>query len=321
VPVLPETHAAPIKSDRSAAPSDAVAVETSTLRTWSAHEGGVQCVKWAEDGLHVLSGGEDQRVRLWSFSQSEPTWSADHEDQVTSLSISHDGRFAAAGDKSGVIVLRDLADGRERRRLEGHTGWISSLAFTTSDEQLVSGSFDGTIRRWDVQSGNETGQFAGYATWVRGLALEPTRPQVLCAGNHGVVLRFGFDGKADQLFGEPGTGLALATLRIAPDQQRLAAAGWGQRIRIWDRGDGAEQASCDGHLAAITELDFTPDGRHLVSASYDQSVRLWEVARRDEVRRYLGHQGPVRCVAVSPNGDSIVSGSADGTLRVWRVAE
>ncbi|MCS6861987.1 MAG: hypothetical protein NZT92_16900, partial [Abditibacteriales bacterium] len=58
-------------------------------------------------------------------------------------------RPARAGREE--IVLWDLATGRAVRRMEGHTGGVSSVAFSPDGQHLASGSWDGTIRIWRVE--------------------------------------------------------------------------------------------------------------------------------------------------------------------------
>lgn len=58
----------------------------------------------------------------------------------------------ASGSESGdnTIRLWDLATGKERAVLAGHTEWVTSLSFSPDGQTLASGSSDNTIRLWNL---------------------------------------------------------------------------------------------------------------------------------------------------------------------------
>jgi WD40 repeat protein len=68
----------------------------------------------------------------------------------TMLALSPDGRLAASGDKSGNVMLFDVATGKALTTLRGHRGWVLSVAFSPDSKLLYSGAEDGTVRVWDL---------------------------------------------------------------------------------------------------------------------------------------------------------------------------
>jgi hypothetical protein len=73
------------------------------------------------------------------------------EDPYT-IAFSSDGRVLAySGLHDPTIRLLEVSSGRERRRLIGHRGPVSSLTFTPDDRRLISGSDDTTALVWDLR--------------------------------------------------------------------------------------------------------------------------------------------------------------------------
>lgn len=84
---------------------------------------------------------------------------------VTSVAISPDGRWVAAGSLDMVVRIWDAQTGNLVERLRGHKDSVYSVAFSPDGRGLVSGSLDKSLKYWDiipmikaVDAGNRSGQ-------------------------------------------------------------------------------------------------------------------------------------------------------------------
>jgi glucose repression regulatory protein TUP1 len=76
------------------------------------------------------------------------------EDGVTTVAISPDGRYVAAGSLDRSVRVWDTTTGYLVERLEspdGHQDSVYSVAFSPNGRDLVSGSLDKTIKMWELQ--------------------------------------------------------------------------------------------------------------------------------------------------------------------------
>ncbi len=71
--------------------------------------------------------------------------------------FSPDGRVLACSDSwpGSAIILVEVATGKERRRLSGHLGQVTSLAFSSDGKLLLSGAQDATALVWDLTDAGE----------------------------------------------------------------------------------------------------------------------------------------------------------------------
>ncbi len=93
------------------------------------------------------------------------------------------------------------------------------------------------------------------------------RPRNLKVGEEATLLR-----KLD-----PQEG-AIFALDWSPDGKRIAVAGAGAHVNLYDAESGAKVASCGGHSAGIYAVTFSPDGKRLATGGFDGQVRFYNAA-------------------------------------------
>jgi glucose repression regulatory protein TUP1 len=69
---------------------------------------------------------------------------------VTSVAISPDGRWVAAGSLDMVVRIWDVNTCALVERLRGHKDSVYSVAFSPDGRGLVSGSLDKSLKYWDI---------------------------------------------------------------------------------------------------------------------------------------------------------------------------
>ena len=76
----------------------------------------------------------------------------DHDSSagITSVAISPNSQYVAAGSFDTVVRIWDVSTGQLVERLCGHRGSVRSVAFTPDGKGLMSGSLDKTLKFWDL---------------------------------------------------------------------------------------------------------------------------------------------------------------------------
>lgn len=107
--------------------------------------------------------------------------------------------------------------------------------------------------------------------------------------------------------------------RLIPGGTRLATAGPGGVVRIWDAVNGQEELALFGHVGGISGLGVSPDGRTLASGGSIGEVKLWDLRNGQELLGLRRHSGPVTVLEFAANGKLLVTGGTQ--IAVWETRE
>ena len=223
--------------------------------------------------------------------------------------------FSVWGLTDNSIRIRN-DDGKELRKLEGHTHAVTSVCAAPDGHHVVSGSLDRSVRVWDVATGRELRKLEGHTHEVAAVCVTPDGRYVLSGSFDHTIRMWDFvtGRQVRKLEGHAGAILALC---LTVDGRHVVSGSFDCTVRMWDVATRLEGFKLEGHTARVAAVCVTPDGRHVVSGSFHLSVRIWDVANGLEVRRLEGH---VASVAVTRDGRLVISGSWDHSIRLWDFA-
>ncbi len=243
-----------------------------------------------------------------------------HNDNITSVSFSPDGKTLVSGSWDDTIRLWNVETGKEKAILTRHTRDITSVDISPDGKTLASGSRDGTIRLWDLESGRETTILKGNTNWsVLSVGYSPNG-KILASGSSDNLIRL-WDvetGKEKAIL--KGHSNEVHSVSFSPDGKALVSGSNDESIRLWNVEKGGIKAVLTGHRSFVNSVSFSPDGKTLASGSRDGTIRLWDVETGKEktiLKKHLSQT--VSSVHYSPNGKTLASGSSDNLIRLWDV--
>ncbi|HEV3006837.1 MAG TPA: hypothetical protein VGX78_20370, partial [Pirellulales bacterium] len=110
----------------------------------------VHAVAFSPDGKYVALGGSKAAgVQICDAQNGAPIRKiAGHDDDVSSIAFSRDGRRLLTGSYDGSAGLWDVKTGAELHRYVGHNWWVWSAAFSADESRIVTASQDGTVMVW-----------------------------------------------------------------------------------------------------------------------------------------------------------------------------
>lgn len=200
--------------------------------------------------------------------------------------ISHDGALLARRDERGVVVLFDVATGKERRRMPLRVGpppanrnfLIAGLtmAFTSDDATLAVVSEGNRIEFFETATGKHVGTLeAPFTKAVHHIDFSPDGKDLFCAvfEEQPVIVR-GWAGQRDIVrldgakYGNRGA--------FAPSGRLLALAEWRTGVTFYDPATGKRIRSLKG-AGGCSALAFSADSRTLLIAEGLGTLSTWDV--------------------------------------------
>lgn len=162
-------------------------LRTCATRTVMQAESPLQSLEFSSDGRYAAAVGDDHKLLTLELDTSRLRVLDQTASTGFALAFSADGRTLAASRHDDSLQLWNLAEGTERKRLEGKDiFFVNKLAFTDDDRFLVSSSDTGVVRIWDPESGIGALALADASKW--GLRLSPDRKWIAAGFPGGVRL-------------------------------------------------------------------------------------------------------------------------------------
>jgi WD40 repeat protein len=304
----------------------------------------VTCVAFSTDGHTIFASGFVKPGTLtmssWDIATgrelhtfSAPEYITDNEgdafspDRRTLATIKND----VGGSEQTLILLWNVATGRQLRTLQGHIDNINDVEFSADGRTVVSGSKDQTVRLWDFATGKQLKMMQD----TNGVA------SVLAVSSDGHTLASAADNSPsgesdvgdtvntielwDSTTGEITQTLSrqkywTSSLAFSPDGHTLASACWDDTVTLWDVATGKALRSISGLADLPSELVFSPDGRTLAISNGDNTIQLRDVATGQLLEALRGHTDQILSIAFSADGKTLASGAYDNTIKLWDVA-
>ena len=94
------------------------------------NDSALNSVAFSQDGRRVVSGSDDETVKIWNASTGEVEAELKgHTDGVVSVAFAQDGSRVASGSYDWTVRIWNAATGEEEAELKGHTDGVMSVAF------------------------------------------------------------------------------------------------------------------------------------------------------------------------------------------------
>jgi WD40 repeat protein len=254
-----------------------------SLNSVAAHDE-VNDVGFSADETHLVTAGQDGRVRWWTITETELTLAGEATPGAGPL-------YAAVFSPDG----ESIAIGGEDRR-------VRILRLEAPDEPILLFEFEqppGTTPEIESLLFVDGGTLAA-SCGDRIVLLDTTNGQVVRELDRSTITR----------------KTVLGSLTVSADGRRLMACGTDSRAHVWNADTGNIVVSLPKHPAWVQGCCFVPDAKRVATACRDGSIRVFDIETGRLLSRLVGHVGRVWSVVAEPGG-MLLSCGADGTVRRW----
>jgi WD40 repeat protein len=170
--------------------------DVSTGEEWGRMIGGtysIPAIAFTVDGKSLaLANGDIIRLRDVTNQRFVSTLRGDNS--FYSLSLSADGRTAAAGDTAGALFIWELSSESPSHKFttqpgeeEGVSTLVWEVAFTPDGSLIASADGSGSINVWDVKTGELLTSLPGHKLAVSAISFNPDGRTLASGGLDGAI--------------------------------------------------------------------------------------------------------------------------------------
>jgi WD40 repeat protein len=271
----------------------------------------VLSIAFSADGSLLAAGGGTPalfgEIQWWDMREGKLLRTARvSSDTVFGASLSPDGSKVAVGCVDNTVRAFDTSTGKELYKISSHENWPLATVFGIDSKRFVSVGRDSAAKLIDANAG----QFLENVNQIRGeltaVARHPDKDEVVIGGADRVPYVYWMDRPRNMKVGEEATLVralerqegAIFALDWSPDGKRIAVAGAGASVNLYDAATGTQTASCKGHSAGIYSVAFSPDSARLATGGFDGQVRLYRSVDCSLEKAFI----PVPLVAAQGSG-------------------
>ena len=229
-----------------------------------------------------------------------------------SLAVAPDGTTVAVGSATGEIVLVDLAQQKEVRRIKAHAGPVVALDLSDDAAIVLSSGPDGTAAVWESSTGVRVASHPGATAGGGPIRFVKGATHFLAVtADTGVALWRVGGTQPVRVFSASRGATALAS---AGD---LVGAAIGEAVRAWSLDGAPRLAVAKAHPGGAAGVALDPQGRFVFSGGADGLVKIWDATTG---------RGPTTLVAGSAgwaviDEDGRFDGNGGGLENVrWAIA-
>ncbi|CAG4983552.1 unnamed protein product [Colias eurytheme] len=208
------------------------------------HSLDMTCVTYSPDGLHLVTGGHDGKIKVWNTTSGFcfVTFS-EHKSTVTDIVFSANKKFFVSSSLDGTVRCYDLTRYRNFRTFTSPSlVQFSCVAIDSSSELVAAGGQDVfEIFIWSVKFGKLLEVLGGHEAPVSSLAFSPNL-----------------------------------------SSSKLASGSWDKTVKLWNSIESSSECETVRMTSDVLQVTFRPDGEEIAVSTLDGCITFFNVTTCDQ---------------------------------------
>jgi len=267
--------------------------EDQTIRLWDVSDyvvesritcpgaGAPWCLIYSDEV--VLSGWEDNRIRMFRIDNGQKLWQIDnaHKGGVTTMCMAKNLKFICSGGIEGECRIWEMKSREMVSHLKEHTHKVSKVMLWHDDLHLVSAGRDKALLLWDLKTEKRVSAHIQRMGGINSFDLIPDSQLIISTGQDRKVtlwdLRQANAAKIVDTNNNPKKPDECHSIAMSHNGKMFVTGGSEQIVRIWDLGTLKCIEEGGGHSGTINSVAFSYDDKQVISGGRDGSIFLWNI--------------------------------------------
>jgi WD40 repeat protein len=285
------------------------------------HEKEVRDVCISKDSKVMLTGADDNNIKLWDVSSGECLKTIrGHKGSVTTLSMRDNGNTAVSGGLDNAIKIWDIKNRRIQFALPTHNEPIVAVSLSQDGQYAASVGSDKMLRLWDAEGGKFIKAYDGHDNTINCVSFSADGQYIVSGDidNKIILWKNSKDGSSDPLSKFTEHTALITSVKFSADGKYILSGSADNSIKLWEITSGKCIKTFIGHKSPITSVSISSDGRFIISGSHDNTARLWDVSTGDCIKAFFGHNSTVQSVCISYDSRYIVT-ACGNVVNLWTI--
>lgn len=212
------------------------------------HLSAVYCVCFDRSGKYILTGADDDLIKVWSACDSRLLATLrGHEKEISDIDINFENTLLASGSCDKSIRIWNLKTTESTTVLQGHSAMVTSLEFSPycreKQRWLASSGNDGAICFWSWNSETLT-----------------------------------FNSKPKKFIEKSRPGAQMLCISFSSGGSFLAAGSNDHVIRVYffDENDPIKVCELESHTNFVDSIQYANTSARFLSGSKDGTAKIWK---------------------------------------------
>lgn len=238
--------------------------------------------------------------------------------EFSTVAISNDAQFAAAGTKEGTIFLWNIDTGSLIDDFEAHDGQINDLEFSPSGDILVSAGSDRKTILWNPTDQTVIDEIDLHSDVVNSVSFSSTGDLLATASDDKTVIIYDVEENVilDSLLHEDAVEEAM----FGPFGNILVSASE-NLVWYWRKSGNRYQFSLVNNESAVNNVAFSNDNSTILTNSAQDGLKLINVNSGEIIKDSRLWGSSVRDVAFSRDTNHVAIGYEDGKVVIWNIQD
>ncbi|KAE9531268.1 hypothetical protein AGLY_010474 [Aphis glycines] len=230
--------------------------------------------------------------------------------QIATNPIHTDMILSCSRDKTLIVwdLTRDeLNYGIPKKRLYGHSHFVSDVVLSSDGNYALSGSWDKTLRLWDLAAGRTTRRFEDhtkkpYCLDVLSVAFSADNRQIVSGSRDKTIKLWNTLAECKYTIQDDGHSDWVSCVRFSPNIHNpiIVSAGWDKVVKVWNLTNCRIKTNHYGHTGYLNTVTVSPDGSLCASGGKDCKAMLWDLNDGKHLHT-LDHNDIIEALCFSPN--------------------
>lgn len=284
------------------------------------HEECVTCLEITSNGSKLISGSEDNTVRVWDLEKKkEINLFKKHLDNVSCLALTTDETKVVSGGFDGRVILWDLEAGKDISMITYEDEEILALVLFNDNNTVILASYN-IISLWDMNSSKKI-----FSVRTDGdhncITITKDYTKVIYGGDQTIqIWDIGSFDKKELIYQEKADPDRFGLATMTPDGQNLAAVNEKGELILWDLRTKKPKSVLKGHKEKVIVLASSNDSSKIFSGDLANVVKAWDVKNGKELYSLNltddNAADALVLMAISADDQNLVYWS-NNFLRIW----